>query len=268
MGPLPPGVGGACAIHVEDVAPAVARFAIANPPLNVLTQAVRRELGIFFAGAQERRDLRCVIFDSGERAFSAGADLREFPLRFDAKVARAHGENAQRMIRALVELDIPVIASIRGFCMGGGLELALGCTLRLAARNAVFALPEIDRGVWPGTGGIALLTRLIGPVSAKQMLYGGQRIDAEQALALGLVDEIVDNDGLEQRALELASLYASKPGQSVRTITSLVDHEFRRVFRRHLEVELEAFVLAYQSRDAAEGNQAFFEKRPPVWHHR
>jgi enoyl-CoA hydratase len=268
MDPIQPRVAAAAAIDVEEIAPAVTRVAIANPPLNVLTQAVRRELGIFLAGAQERRDLRCVIFGSGERAFSAGADLREFPLRFDAKVARTHGENAHRMMRALVELDIPVIASIRGFCMGGGLELALGCTFRLAARNALFALPEIDRGVWPGTGGIALLTRLIGPVAAKKMLYGGQRIDAEQALALGIVDEIVDNDVLDQRALELASLYASKPGQSVRTITSLADHEFRSAFRRHLEVELEAFVLAYQSRDAAEGNQAFFEKRAPLWRHR
>lgn len=255
------------AIDVDLVAPGVARVSIANTPLNVLTQTVRRELGSFFASAQERRDLRCVIFTSGERAFSAGADLREFPLRFDARVAREHGENAHRMILALVELDLPVIASIRGFCMGGGLELALGCSFRVAARGATFALPEIDRGVWPGTGGIALLTRLVGPVVAKGLLYGGHRIDAEQALALGLVNEIVSDDALDARALELAALYASKSGLSLRTITSLADHDFRNVFRRHLAVELEEFVEAYQSRDAAEGNKAFFEKRTPVWQH-
>ncbi|OLL29261.1 hypothetical protein BTH42_23345 [Burkholderia sp. SRS-W-2-2016] len=254
-------------MDVHECVPGVLSVRIANPPLNVLTQTVRRELGDLFMDAQNRRDLRCVIFASGERAFSAGADLREFPLRFDARVAREHGENAHRMILQLVKLDVPVIASIRGFCMGGGLELALGCAFRICARDAVFALPEIDRGVWPGTGGIVLLNRLIGARAAKELLYSGRRFGADEALALGLVDEVADEEMLEQRAIERAAFYASKPNQSVRTITRLIDREFRNDFEQHLAVELEEFVETYQSRDAIEGNQAFFEKRSPVWRH-
>jgi enoyl-CoA hydratase len=254
-------------IETTPVAAGIVRIAIHNPPLNVLTQEVRRELGDFFRDAKAQAETRCVIWGSGDRAFCAGADLKEFPLRFDTSVARKHGENAHRMILALVELDIPVIAAVRGFCMGGGLELALGCGTRIAARSAVLALPEIDRGVWPGTGGIALLSRLVGHSKAKRFLFSGQRVDAERALELGLVDEVVDNEKLEERALELAVAYAAKPGQAVRTITQLIDRDFRAAFRSHLEFELERFVQTYQTYDAREGNQAFFEKRAPIWHH-
>src|SRR4030095_1884909 len=121
-------------------APGVARIAIDNPPLNVLTQSVRRELGDAFLSFNTRRDVRCVVFGSAARAFCAGADLAEFPQRFDPVVARQHVENAHRMIVALVELDVPVIAAVRGFCFGGGCELALGCSTRIAARSTPFGL--------------------------------------------------------------------------------------------------------------------------------
>lgn len=246
----------------------VAHIAIGNPPLNVLTQEVRRRLGDVFLELQAQRAVRCVIFGSAGRAFCAGADLTEFAQRFDPAVARQHADNAHRMILALVELDIPVIAALRGFCLGGGFELALGCSSRIAARSAQLGLPEIDRGVWPGTGGIVLLERLVGPARAKRLVYGGQRLSAEQALALGLIDEIVDDAALDQRALDLATAYAGKPGLSIRTITQLVDRDFRAAFRNHLRFECDRFVEAYQTDDAREGNRAFFEQRAPNWQHR
>lgn len=255
-------------VSVATLAPGVARIAIDQPPLNVLTQAVRRQLGDAFLKFNAQRDVRCVVFGSAERAFCAGADLTEFPQRFDAVVARQHADNAHRMILALVELDIPVIAALRGFCLGGGFELALGCGSRIAARSAQLGLPEIDRGVWPGTGGIALLERLLGPVTTKRLVYGGVRLNAEQALALGLVDEVVDDALLDQRAVDIATAYAAKPGLSMRTITQLVEHDFRAAFRNYLLFERERFVEAYQTDDAREGNRAFFEKRAPNWRHR
>ena len=255
-------------VSVATLAPGVARIAIDHPPLNVLIQTVRRQLGDAFLQFNAQREVRCVIFGSAARAFCAGADLAEFPQRFDAAVARRHADNAHRMILALVELDIPVLAALRGFCLGGGFELALGCSSRIAARSAQFGLPEIDRGVWPGTGGIVLLERLVGPATAKRLVYGGARLSAEQALALGLVDEIVDDAALDQRALELATAYAGKPGLSMRTITQLVDRDFRAAFRNYLLFERERFVEAYQTEDAREGNRAFFEKRKPEWQHR
>lgn len=254
------------ALQVQpDAASGVLSLAIANPPLNVLTQAVRRQLGTLFLALQEDASVRCVLWHGGERAFCAGADLKEFPLRFDPAVARAHGMNAHRMMLALVELDTPVVAALRGACMGGGLELALGCSLRIAATSAQLALPEIKRGVWPGTGGAPLLARLVGPATAKRLLYTGATLSAREALAIGLVDEVVDDAVLDDHARALAAGIAAQPVTSLRTLSALVDHRFRAEFRTHLQYELERFVQAYQLPDAREGNAAFFEKRAPRW---
>ena len=260
-------------LHIERLAErGVLRFAIDNPPLNVLTQRVRHELGALFLGLQaplaSDDAVRALVFASGPRAFCAGADLKEFPQRFYAAVARLHGLNAHRMILALVECDTPVIAALRGACMGGGLELALGCAYRVAATSARLALPEVQRGVWPGTGGSVLLARQVGPSIAKRLLYTGETLDAKQALAIGLVDEVVDDAELDARALALVTDIADRPAGSVRTLSQLVDHEFRRQFRSHLQFEIERFVQTYQTADAREGLAAFFEKRAAKWVHR
>ena len=243
----------------------VLRLSIANPPLNVLTQTVRRELGDLFAHLQRDASVRCVLWESGDRAFCAGADLKEFPLRFDTAVARAHGENAHRMMLALVDLDTPVVAALRGACMGGGLELAMGCGYRIAASSARLALPEVNRGAWPGTGGTLLLSRLVGPSIAKRLLHPGATIDAAHALSIGLVDEVVDDGALDARAAEFARTVAAQPATSIRTMSRLVDRRLRLDLREHLQFELERFVQAYQLPDAKEGIAAFFEKRAPRW---
>ena len=244
---------------------ALLRMRIQQPPLNLLNQEVRRELGSFFQAVAAAPQTRCVLFASGERTFCAGADLKEYPLRFDPAVARAHVDNAHRMILALVESDTPVIAALRGPCMGGGLELALGCSYRIAARAATFALPEVRRGAWPGTGGIALLARLIGPSQARRLLYTGQTLTAAQAMGLGLVDEVVDDEELDARAGDLATAFAQQPASSIQTMAQLLDAEFRKQFRTHLRREAESFVRAYQLPAAHEGYRAFFEKREPRW---
>ncbi|HWK72048.1 MAG TPA: enoyl-CoA hydratase/isomerase family protein [Burkholderiaceae bacterium] len=244
---------------------AILRCSIDKPPLNLLTQTVRDELGTLFGALQRDDTVRCVIWESGERAFCAGADLTEFADRFDPDVALAHGMNAHRMIMALMELDTPVIASLRGACMGGGLELALACDYRVAGTSAKLGLPEVKRGVWPGTGGSALLARQIGPSAAKRLLYTGAVLDAGEALSLGVVDEVVEDELLDLRTQELAADIAQQPASSIRTLTQLVDHHYRDEFREHLKYELERFVLAYQLPDAHEGYSAFFEKRAPCW---
>jgi enoyl-CoA hydratase len=249
----------------HDPAHAVLTLRIQNPPLSLLNQDVRRELGSLFLQLPAARHVRSVVFASGERSFCAGADLREYPMRFDPAVARAHVENAHRMIRALVDADTPVIAALRGPCMGGGLELGLACGLRVAARSATFALPEVKRGAWPGTGGTILLARAVGPSVAKRLLYTGETLSAGQALALGLVDEVVDDAALDERAQQLALEIAAQPASSIRTMAGLLEGDFRAQFRQHLRFEAECFVHAYQQAAAREGYQAFFEKREPRW---
>jgi enoyl-CoA hydratase len=169
------------------------------------------------------------------------------------------------MILALVESDTPVIAALRGPCLGGGFELALGCGYRLAARSATFALPEVKRGAWPGTGGIALLERLVGPSRARRLLYTGETLTAQQALSMGVVDEVVEDESLDTAARELAIRFAQQPASSIRTMAQLLDGAFRPDFRAHLAREAESFVRAYQLPAAREGYQAFFEKREPRW---
>lgn len=249
----------------DDPANAIRRVVIDNPPLGVLNQDVRRELGTVFLQTQSDLAIRCLVFGSGPRSFCAGADLREFAMRFDPLVARAHIQNAQRMILALVELDVPVIASIHGACMGGGLELALGCTYRIAARSARLALPEVNRGAWPGTGGCLLLSRQVRPALSKRLLYTGETLDAATACSMGVIDEVVDDEALEARTQAVALSWAAQPGSSIRRLTTLVDRDFRARFRSHLQFEAECFVQAYQTPAAREGYQAFFEKRAPRW---
>jgi len=249
----------------HDPARAVLELRIQHPPLNLLNQEVRRELGSFFVALPALPGVRCVVFASGERSFCAGADLKEYPLRFDPAIARAHVDNAHRMILALVESDTPVIAALRGPCLGGGLELALGCGYRIAARSSTFALPEVKRGAWPGTGGIALLARLVGFSRARRLLYSGETLSADDALLLGMLDEVVDDAALDERAHALAAVFAQQPATSVRTISELLDGSFRTAFREHLRREAESFVRAYQLPAAREGYQAFFEKRAPHW---
>jgi len=249
----------------QDPQEGVLRLKINNPPLGLLNQVVRQELGTLFTQLRQEVGVRSILFGSSERSFCAGADLREYPLRFDPAVAKAHVENAHRMILALVECDIPVIAELRGPCMGGGLELALGSSYRVAARGASFALPEVKRGAWPGTGGTALLSRLVRPSIAKRILYTGETLSADQALELGIVDEVVEDSLLRPRCEELARAISSQPRSSIQTMALLLDEKFRASFREHLRVEAEHFVRAYQLPAAREGYTAFFEKREPRW---
>lgn len=252
------------AIRCHELEQGIWRVDIANPPLNLLTQAVRKELGDAFDLLERDERVRVVVFGS-EGNFCAGADLKEFPLRFDAAVARAHCENGQRMVFRIASMRKPVIAAIDGHCMGGGYELALACGFRIASARARMALPEIRRGVWPGTGGIHLLERLAGPALARRLLLTGETLEAPAALERGLVDEVVAPDVLEEHVLDFARTLANRPPSCVRSISMLLDHDFLAGFRRHLAYELELFVQAYQDHAAREGNQAFFEKRAPRW---
>ena len=246
---------------------AVAVVRIGNPPLNLLTQGVRRALGDFFSTIAEEGTVRVVVLAPGTQHFCAGADMSEFPLRFDPQVARRHGENGHRMCLSLVRCAVPVVAAIEGACLGGGLELALGCDFRVAAGSARLGLPEIRRGVWPGTGGMPLLARLIGDQRAKALVIGGDILDARDAREMGLVDRLAETGNAEEAALAWARELAGKPARPLQAAKRLLDDAFVSRLEAHLGDELEAYVGCYQTEDAAEGNRAFFEKRNPVWTH-
>jgi len=238
---------------------------INHPPFNLLNQQIRKELGDIFIELQSNPDLKTLIFGSLETSFSAGADLKEFPLRFDPLVARKHGENAHRMIFSLASLCRPAVAVMSGRCLGGGLELAMACGYRIATDETRIGLPEIKRGVWPGTGGIFLLERLVGASKARRLLMSGKTISAQEALDLGLVDQVVRQHDLNESVMALTQELASGPISSINAISVLLDKNFLSEFSEHLKYELELFVEAYQLPAAVEGNKAFFDKRTPNW---
>jgi enoyl-CoA hydratase/carnithine racemase len=247
---------------------AVTLVAIDNPPLNLLTQDVRRSLGDVFEALAADDSVRAIVLASRSKHFCAGADMSEFPARFDPEVARAHGLNGQRMVLSIIRCPKPVIAAIDGACMGGGMEISLACDLRVAVAGSKLGLPEIRRGVWPGTGGIFLLTRLVGPAVAKDMVMTGDIFDAGSLQPRGVIDAVAPDGKVLDMAMEKATTLAARPAQSVRAIKTLVDHDFLAAFEAHLRVELEAYVACYQTADAQEGNRAFFEKSDPEWLHR
>ncbi len=247
---------------------AVTVVAIDNPPLNLLTQDVRRSLADTMERLAADDSVRAVVLASGEKHFCAGADMSEFPARFDPQVARTHGLNGQRMVLSIVRCLKPVLAAIEGVCLGGGMEIALACDLRIASAAAKLGLPEIRRGVWPGTGGMYLLARLVGPARAKKLVMTGDIGSADSLRSIGAVDEVVAEGLALETALAQASALAAAPGKSVSTVKRLIDHEFLASFEAYLREELDAYVACYQTEDAREGNRAFFEKRDPEWSHR
>jgi enoyl-CoA hydratase len=251
-----------------DVHAGIATVTLDNPPLNILTSAIKEELTALFLGLKERSDVRAAILaGAGDRAFCAGADLKEFPERVRLQNAYEVSKQGQRMSAAVRQVPFPVIAAVDGPAYGGGAELLLFTDFRLASRRSTFAFPEIKRGVFPGTSGSQLLPRVVGPMHAKRLMMLGEVIDADEALRMGLLTEVTSDDPLE-RAREWATRLAEMPGQAIRMIKMLVDTACETDLAAGLEVESGLFFRAFTTDDVREGAMAFLEKREPGFVHR
>lgn len=245
----------------------VAVLTLAAPPLNLLTQELRRAIRAAVEATASDTSVRAIVL-GGEPNFCAGADLKEFAARSDPAVADAHCRNGHAMTLALSACDTPIIAAIEGSCLGGGLELALCCDLRIAARDARLGLPEIGRGIFPGTGGIPLLERLVGAARAKSLVMSGDVFEAGSGLTDGIVDRCVEPGTALEVALATARRLADQPAGSIAAIKRLVDGPFRARLAERLDAERAEYVAIYRREDAREGWRSFLEKRPAVWAHR
>ena len=203
-----------------------------------------------------------VVTGDGDKAFSAGADVslvREAsPLEARAFAARGHAT-----LDRIESLRTPVIAAVNGYALGGGCELALACDIRLASDRAQIGLPEVTLGIFPGWGGTQRMPRLIGPGRAKELIYTGRRVGAEEALAIGLVNGVHPHDELLDAALELAADIAAKPAWALAAAKSMVNRAGEGDQAGNLRRELDLFALAFATEDQREGMGAFFEKRAP-----
>lgn len=229
---------------------------------NALNIATREEILIAIDEMRKNDEVRVVILTGvGDKAFIAGADINEFQGR--TALVQRDVMRSTRMFDAFEEFPKPVIAMINGFCLGGGCETALSCDLRIASDNAKFGQPEINLGIIPGGGGTQRLTRLVGEGKAMQLILTGDMIDAAEAKAIGLVNEVVPQAELEKYTMELAAKIAERSPVALRMAKESVKSAARMNLREGLDHEIDLFALCFSSEDKEEGVRAFLEKRKP-----
>ncbi len=204
-----------------------------------------------------------VLNGTGEKAFVAGADINEINQLGPLGAKRFARRGADGITR-LTRLPIPVIAAVNGFALGGGTEMALACDFIYAAQSARFGLPEINLGIIPGFGGTQRLPRLIGPARARELIYTGRMIDAEEALRLGIVNRICADGELMDAVMETARLIAAKGRVALRAAKQVINTGLNVDLDSGLALESDAFALCLASPDAREGTSAFLEKRAAV----
>jgi enoyl-CoA hydratase len=233
--------------------------------LNALDSRTLHELRQAFLDFQRDDQIRCVIVTgSGDKAFVAGADISELAADTPQE-ARARARDGQQVFDLIEQLGKPVIAAVNGFALGGGCELAMACTFRIAASTARFGQPEINLGLIPGFAGTQRLSRLVGKAQALDMILTGTPVDAERALKLGLVNRVVPAETLMAEARSLANELATKAPVAVRYALDAVTRGAELPFADGCELEAALFGMVAATDDMKEGTRAFLEKRKPVF---
>jgi enoyl-CoA hydratase len=233
--------------------------------MNALNRALFAELDDAFATLAGDSAIRAVILTgAGEKAFAAGADIAELA-SLSATEGQKLAQRGQAVFRRIETCGKPVIAAIQGFALGGGCELAMSCTIRIASERARLGQPEVKLGLLPGYGGTQRLPRLAGKGAALKLLLTGDMVGAEEAFRIGLVDEVVPAEALMSRAETLARAIAQQAPLAVSACLRAVDGGYDLPLDAGLELEASLFGLACATEDKAEGTRAFLEKRAPVW---
>jgi enoyl-CoA hydratase len=235
--------------------------------LNAMSLTMKTELVGALRTCEADPDVRVIVLTgAGDKAFVAGADIREFAGRTPIEQWRMfeHGT----LYDAVDRLETPILAMINGYCLGGGLELAMACDIRIASERAVLGQTEINLGLIPGGGASQRLPRLVGLGQALRLTLTGDRIDAHEALRIGLVDEVVPHAGLLERTMDLATRIASRSAAAVRLAKEAVRASSSLPLDQGLRYERSLFSLVMGTQDKEEGVRAFLEKRDPTWTNR
>jgi enoyl-CoA hydratase/carnithine racemase len=247
---------------VVDSGP-ITTLTLENPPLNLVTVELIRALDRALADVEADHGVRCVVVTgTGERAFCAGSDVREFE-SLQGRVGDGKLLLEKAVYRRLARLPVPSIAAIQADALGGGLELALCCDLRVADVGAKLGLPEVRLGVMPGSGGTQRLPRIVGVAKAKELVLMGEIIDATEAAAIGLVNRVAPAGRSVGVAMTMAETIASRGPLAVTEAKRALDIAGDVPLDEGLARELDASERIFASRDMLEGAQAFFEKRDP-----
>ena len=245
-----------------DIEEGIATLTLNRPEvLNALNDQVFNELAQAALTLAADPSVRVVIITGGEKVFAAGADIGQM-VNATAVDVTTSDKPSHRAFHLIETTPKPVIAAIAGYALGGGCELTLVADIRIAAENAQFGLPEIKLGILPGAGGTQRLPRLIGQGRAKELIFSGDFIKADQALSIGLVNKVVPTDQLFEETRKMAKRLADRGAVALRLAKSAVNEGLRMDLEAGLEYEHKCFSLLFATEDQKEGMRAFLEKRP------
>ena len=245
-------------LEVED---GVATLRLDRPKMNAIDGALRAELRAAAVEARDRDDVRAVVLYGGERVFAAGADIKEMSTMSYAEMT-SWGTQLQEALTVVARLPKPVVAAVTGYALGGGFELALTADFRVLGERAKVGVPEITLGVIPGAGGTQRLTRLVGPAKAKDLVFTGRHVAADEALALGIADRVVPDAGVYETARELAAQFAAGPAVALRAAKQAIDDGLELDLDAALRLESALFAGLFATEDQKTGMASFLEHGP------
>jgi enoyl-CoA hydratase/carnithine racemase len=244
-----------------EVTDGVGTIRLDRPKMNALNEQVQEEIRAIAGEAAARDDVKAVVVYGGERVFAAGADIKEMAdMSYTDMVKRSTGLTTA--FTAVARIPKPVVAAVTGYALGGGCELALCADIRIAAEDAVFGQPEVLLGIIPGAGGTQRLSRLVGPSKAKDIIFTGRFVKANEALAIGLVDRVVAADQVYAEAVTWAQQFAGAASYAVRAAKEAIDRGLEVDLETGLEIERQQFAALFATEDRTIGMRSFVEKGP------
>ena len=244
-----------------EVEGGVGTIRLDRPKMNALNVAVQEEIRAAATEATDRDDVRAVVIYGGEKVFAAGADIKEMADMSYTDMVQRSGA-LQSSFTAVARIPKPVVAAVTGYALGGGCELALCADFRIAGDNATFGQPEILLGIIPGAGGTQRLTRLVGPATAKDIIFSGRFVKADEALSIGLVDRVVPADSVYSEAVAWASQFSDAAAYAIRAAKESIDRGIEVDLVSGLEIERQQFAALFATEDRAIGMQSFIESGP------
>ena len=245
-------------LEVED---GIGTIRLDRPPMNALSVQVQEELRAAAHEAGARSDVSAVILYGGEKVFAAGADIKEMATMSYADMV-ARSAPLQSSLTAVATIPKPVVAAITGYALGGGCELALCADFRVLGAGAKIGQPEILLGVIPGAGGTQRLARLVGPAKAKDLVFTGRHVGAEEALDIGLADAVVPDDEVYETAMAMARKFAAGPPLAMAAAKRAIDEGLDLPLARGLELESRLFAELFDTEDQKTGMRSFLESGP------
>ena len=237
-----------------------------RPPVNPLS--VQSYLDLYDAICEFENDDgigAILITGNGDKAFAAGLDVKDVMGKSAVETLDFLWKAPRRTFDKLTGIEKPTVAAVFGLALGGGCEVAICCDLRICSEDAIFGVPEINLGIMPGSGATQRLPRLVGLAKAKEMLYTGDTVNAQEAYRVGLVNKVVPRDKLMDEAMAMAKKLAAKPKAALALIKRCVDNGLNMDLASGLTLEMDSFSIAFTSEDGREGINAFVEKRKPVY---